>query len=76
MLTDYEDPTHGNAVDFWLEPAEVYRLEMPVVLEPGLYLAKATFVAKGGDSNFWSRIFSFDVPSRVSTAAAAQLENS
>ena len=46
---------------------------MPVVLDPGLYLAKATFIAEGGDSNFWSRVFTFDIPTRPSAPAANPL---
>jgi hypothetical protein len=62
MLIEYEDPANNNQIDFWLEPGEEYRLEMPLVLETGVYLAKVTFVAAGSDSNFWSRIFTFAVP--------------
>jgi hypothetical protein len=45
LLTPYEDPKEGNVPDFWMEPGEVYHLGAAVVLPPGLYIAKITFVA-------------------------------
>ena len=62
LLIEYEDPANNNQVDFWLEPGEKYCMEMPVVLQIGIYLAKVTFVAAGSDRDFWSRVFSFAVP--------------
>jgi hypothetical protein len=62
LLTDYQDPENNNVVDFWLEPGETYRLGVPLVLSAGLYLGKATFIAAGGDQNFWTQVFSFAVP--------------
>lgn len=62
LFIEYEDPTRDNIVDFWLEPAERYRLETPLVLPPGVYIGKVTFIAAGADTNFWSRVFCFPVP--------------
>jgi hypothetical protein len=62
LLSEYEDPENNNIIDFWLEPGETYRLEAPLILPEGLYLGKVTFVGAGGDSNFWSQVFSFAVP--------------
>ena len=62
LLTEYEDPLQNNRIDFWMEPDETYHLGIPLVLSAGLYLAKVTFVASGGDDNFWSRIFCIQVP--------------
>jgi hypothetical protein len=62
LLTEYEDPLQDNRVDFWMEPDETYHLGVPLVLSPGLYLAKVTFIASGGDDNFWSRLFCIHVP--------------
>lgn len=62
LLTEYEDPTKGNQVDFWMEPGEVYHLEAAVVLSTGLYLAKVAFVGARGDDNFWSRLHFIQVP--------------
>ena len=62
MLTEYENPEKRNEVDFYMEPGEAYHLEAPVVLPAGIYLAKVSFVATGGDRNFWSRVFTFAVP--------------
>jgi hypothetical protein len=62
ILSEYENPAIGNSVDFYMEPGEVYHLEVPITLPAGIYLAKISFVAAGGDGNFWSRIFTFAVP--------------
>ncbi len=61
LLADYEDPRHGNVVDFWMEPNETYYLTAQLVLPPGVYLGKVTFIAAGNDENFWSRVFCFEV---------------
>ena len=65
LLTEYEDPLQNNRIDFWMEPDETYHLGIPLVLSAGLYLAKVTFVASGGDDNFWSRVFCIQVPEAV-----------
>jgi hypothetical protein len=65
LLTEYEDPTRSNRIDFWMEPGEVYHLEAAIVLSPGLYLAKITFVGADGDDNFWSRLHLIQVPEQV-----------
>ena len=62
FLTEYEDPTRGNIIDFWMEPNETYHLGATLVLGRGVYLVKATFVAAGGDDNFWGRVTAIEVP--------------
>ncbi len=56
LLIEYENPLQNNRIDFWMEPDETYHLGVPLVLSAGLYLAKVTFIASGGDDNFWSRV--------------------
>jgi hypothetical protein len=63
ILYEYEDPRKGNQIDFWMEPGESSHFGVPVVVPPGLYLAKITFVGAGGDENYWSRIILAEVPS-------------
>jgi len=65
LLVEYEDPQHGNRVDFWLEPQECYHLGRIVILPTGHYLAKVTFVGAGDDEDFWSRVQYFEVPKPV-----------
>lgn len=60
LLSEYEDPVEGT--DFWMEPGEVYKLGAPLMLAPGLYLAKVTFIGSRSDGEFWSRIMVIDVP--------------
>jgi hypothetical protein len=62
LLTEYEDPKHGNKIDFWMEPGEVYHLGIPVLLPTGVYLGKITVIGTGGDDNFWSRVIFISVP--------------
>lgn len=56
LLSDYEDPLRGNIVDFWMEPSETYHVGRTLVLAPGQYLTKVTFIGAKGDDNFWSRV--------------------
>jgi hypothetical protein len=56
LLSYYENPKKGNRVEFWMEPGEIYNLEASVILPPGLYLTKVTFVASKSDLNFWTRV--------------------
>lgn len=77
LLYSYEE---NERTDFWLEPGEVYRLSMSVVLERGLYLCMVTFVAQDPwwqrcqpfkeykDREFWRRVFMVAVPVPVSGA--------
>ncbi|VTR97243.1 unnamed protein product [Gemmata massiliana] len=65
VLYEYEMPDrNGQAalIDFWMEPGEGYHFGIPLTMNPGFYLGKITFVAAGGDTNFWSRIFLIRVP--------------
>lgn len=65
VLYEYETPCrdgNGTPIDFWMEPGESYHFGLPLVLDPGLYLGKVTFVAAGDDTSFWSRIFLIRVP--------------
>lgn len=63
VLSEYEDPLNHDMADFWMEPDESYGFGIPVVLPEGQYVAKATFIAEGEVGGFWSRVFSFSVPS-------------
>jgi hypothetical protein len=64
LLNEYQDPKKDRT-DFWMEPGEVYRLGVPLVLRDGCYLAKVTFIGKGSDSNFWSRIVLVQTPEKT-----------
>ncbi len=72
LLNEYEDPKQNNRTDFWMEPGEVYKLGVPLTLNPGIYLAKVTFVGNRSDSEFWSRIALVKVPSSPETADHGQ----
>ena len=61
LLPEYDDP-NTNIVDFWMEPGETYHLGVPLVLSPGTYLAKVTFVGARSDKEFWSRLAIVSVP--------------
>jgi hypothetical protein len=63
LLTEYVDPRKGNRVDFWMEPGESYDLGVPLTLPKGQYLAKVTFIGSASDSDFWSHLLGFSVPS-------------
>ena len=60
LLSEYEN-FQGKRIEFWMEPGEVYRLGVPLNLEPGIYLAKITFVGANKTEDFWSRITAFEV---------------
>jgi hypothetical protein len=65
LLSDYENPDRDNRLEFWMEPGESYSLGRHVVLSPGLYVAKITFIGAGADTNFWTRIVQFVLPQPV-----------
>jgi hypothetical protein len=60
LLNEY-DISRNGAVDFWIEPNEVYHRAIPLVLPRGRYLAKASFLGNRGNFEFWSRIFLLSV---------------
>ena len=60
LLQEYEDYVTNN-LWFWMEPGEEYKLGVPVILSPGNYLAKLTFLGKG-KQEYWSRMFLIKVP--------------
>lgn len=62
LLSDYENPDRDNRLEFWMEPSESYNLGRHVILGPGLYVAKITFIGAGADTDFWTRIVQFSVP--------------
>lgn len=62
LLSNYENPRKGNAIEFWMEPGESYVLSACCVLDTGHYLAKVTFIAAGDEGNFWTRLMQFTVP--------------
>jgi hypothetical protein len=61
LLEEYYDEKE-HVTDFWMEPGESYHAASALVLSPGAYLAKVTFVGKHED-DYWSRIFAFGVGS-------------
>jgi hypothetical protein len=67
LLSDYEIAEEDNMVDFWMEPNESYCLGKSIVLAPGLYAAKVTFVGARNDRDFWTRVVQFAVPATLST---------
>lgn len=69
LLSDYENPEKGNAIEFWMEPGESYGLSAYCVLDSGQYLAKATFIADGDKGNFWTRLMQFSVPVQTGTGS-------
>lgn len=60
VLIDYYNPnvrdSQGReALEFWMEPGETYRMGVPVMLPPGVYIAKLTFVGADQERNEWDR---------------------
>jgi hypothetical protein len=55
VLLEYENPHRGDAVEFWMEPGESYRLGVPVVLPAGTYVAKLTFVGADLEEDSFDR---------------------
>lgn len=60
VLIDYHNPKRRDAegrelLEFWMEPGETYRMGVPVVLPPGVYVAKLTFVASEQERDGWDR---------------------
>jgi hypothetical protein len=53
LLAEYTD--REGQVEFFMEPGEEYHLGSPLVLYPGVYLAKVVFVG-AGKHEYWSRI--------------------
>ena len=45
VLLEYQNPKAGEKIEFWMEPGEIYRLGVPVLLPAAAYIAKLTFVA-------------------------------
>jgi len=56
----YED-TQPENVSFWMEPGESYNMNSTIVLPAGKYLGMVTFVGDRTDSEFWRRVFAFEV---------------
>lgn len=61
LLEEYFDEA-AKETDFWVEPGETYHSASALILPPGRYLAKVTFVGMKED-DYWSRIFAFSVGS-------------
>lgn len=68
LLEEYDDGDGRSA--FWMEPGEVYRLGVPIVLRAGIYVAKVTFIGQRSDQEFWRRLFLVQVP-RADPGAAS-----
>jgi hypothetical protein len=67
LLEDYVNAR--GETEFWMEPGESYHVNAAIVLTPGLYLAKVTFIADDGDDEFWRRVFLVQVPPPQESAA-------
>jgi hypothetical protein len=61
LLSEYELPDRSDLLDFWMEPGEAYTLGRTILLPPGLYLAKVTFIG-ARDGDFWTRVVQISVP--------------
>ena len=61
LLSEYDIPERNDLLDFWMEPGETYTLGRTIMLPPGLYLAKVTFIG-ALDGDFWTRLVQFSVP--------------
>lgn len=55
LATEYENPS-TKETEFWLEPGETARLGAAIVLSPGDYLLKVTFVGTRENLDYWSSI--------------------
>jgi len=64
-LHDHEDPQSDfKEVDFWLEPKETCRFEIPVWLRPGIYCSKVFFIGEETryyKDDYWSFVSVFEV---------------
>jgi hypothetical protein len=60
LLESYELSTRSN-IDFWMEPGETYHLGKALLLSPGHYFAKITFIGARGSFEFWNHEFYFHV---------------
>ncbi len=72
LLTHYEV---DNSPEFWMEPGETYHLGATVMLGPGEYLAKLTFLGPRVEDpeDFWTRLFHFSVPAESKGPASAEV---
>ncbi len=70
FLYEFKDPdTHYKDVDFWLEPYEIYDLQIMLWLPPGTYAMKAYFLGKlvkYREEEYWSFTKLFDLTSAES----------
>lgn len=60
LLREYEISKKGE-IEFWLSGNQASHLGTVVVLSPGHYLAKVTFIGTRGWSDYCSRLFYFHV---------------
>jgi hypothetical protein len=60
LLNEYDYSKNG-AIDFWIEPNEIYHCAIPLILPEGHYIAKVAFIGSRGGFEFWSRIFHLHV---------------
>jgi hypothetical protein len=67
LLAEYTDPE--GRIEFFMEPGEEYRLGSPLILNPGVYLAKIVFIGRRAQE-YWSRIVPLVVESPNSALAA------
>jgi hypothetical protein len=61
LLHEYE--LDGKGIEFFMEPGEECRVGVPLLLEPGHFLAKIVIVGeRAGASEYWSRIVHIEAP--------------
>jgi len=59
LIDSYE--LKNREVNFWMEPAEIYRLPVMLEIRPGNYAAMITFIGHRGQFEFWRRFFVIEV---------------
>jgi hypothetical protein len=64
LIPMYEWKKAGSVdVRFFMEPHEIYHLGTTLILQPGHYVGAAWFNGTRGPTEFWGRLFHFQVPS-------------
>jgi hypothetical protein len=61
LATAYEDPK-TRRTELWMEPGETTHLDATLILPPGQYLVKVTFLGPRTKEDFWSRVAPLSLP--------------
>lgn len=61
LATAYENPD-TRCTELWMEPRETVHLDATLILPPGHYLLKVTFVGPRIKDDFWSRVAPLTLP--------------